>query len=182
MSKKRQDMNRHNRENSFTLVELILVITIMGILVGAITPNLRFALEGRNLNTAAQGLAGTIRYARSVAVQRAVVTKLVFDFETGDVTFFVESDPFNNAGNFMPEPLPTAYNKGIKKQVRIARIDKRALSGSQMENEITFLSNGSTSDTFIYLVDQSENVNTVGIVGLIGQVIVWGEAVDNFYV
>ncbi len=164
------------------MVELMLVITIMGIMVGMITPNLRSALEGRALAHAAQGLSTTIRYARSVAVERGLVTKLSFDLNSGKVIFQVESDPLNNAGVFTEEPLPIAFKTGEDRKVKVSSIIKRSLSGSQQNNEITFNPNGSTSDTFIYLTkEDGTNVHTIGIVGLVGQVIVWEKSVESFY-
>ncbi|HXK94990.1 MAG TPA: hypothetical protein PKV38_15055, partial [bacterium] len=64
---------------------------------------------------------------------------------------------------------------------KAALIEKRTLFGTLEENELTFQPNGSTSDTFIYLVDDRERVYTIGIIGLTGQVLVWDHAVESFY-
>ncbi|HOJ61228.1 MAG TPA: prepilin-type N-terminal cleavage/methylation domain-containing protein [bacterium] len=165
----------------FTLVELMLVITLMGIMLGMLVPNFSPLMQGMTLKHASQAVAQILRYARGVAVERSAVTKITFDPETGNIRLSSEADPVNFPGVFQEEALPVAYPREYRAKVKAALIEKRTLFGTLEENELTFQPNGSTSDTFIYLVDDRERVYTIGIIGLTGQVLVWDHAVESFY-
>jgi len=169
------------KENGFTLIELVMVITIMAVLLGAVVPSFNHVLGGKPIQSAATTLSNMIRYARSVAVTRSMMTKMSFDPEKGTIVLSVEEDPINNTGTFVTEPFPVAYEQDFPKDVKVQKIDKSALSGSLMENEITFNPDGSSTDTLIYLVDATEKIYTIGVVGLTGQVLTWDHMVENFY-
>lgn len=167
--------------SGFTLVELMLVITIMGIMLGMLVPNFSPLLQGMTLKHASQAVAQILRYARSVAVERGTAAKVMFDSETGAILLATEADPINFPGVYQEEALPVAYPREYGTKVKVPMIDKRSLFGALEENELTFLPNGSTSDTFIYLMDENERMYTVGIIGLTGQVLVWDHVVQSFY-
>ncbi len=162
-------------------MELMMVIMIMGIMVGAIVPNFGPFLDRITLKNAANNIATTVRYARSVAIERSSVTKLMFDLDTGDVTFVAEADPINMPGEFVEERLPFPYPKEYREKVSFSQIIKHSLFDTDEQNVLSFQPNGATSDTFIYLMDPDEQVYTVGIIGLTGQVMVWNRAVETFY-
>ncbi len=171
----------NKKQNAFTLAELMLVISIMAILMGAIVPSLNHALSGSVLKTASQTIANVMRYARSIAIERSRISKLIFDRESGNIVFMVEGDPMTSPGVFAEELIPVRFQKDVAGKVQVAQIMKMNLEGSQEEDEISFNPNGSTSDTFLYLTDEQERVYTIGVVGLTGQVLVWNRRVESFY-
>lgn len=169
------------QKKAFSLLELVLVITIMGIMAGAIMPSVSNSLQGRRLGDYCDTLAKMLHYARSVAVERSVITKITFAQDSANPQLSVESDPLNAPGTFEDEGFPIFINREFGSEITIASIVKNVLEGTQAENEITFNPDGSTSDTFIYTTDDNERIYTIGITGLTGQVMVWKTAVDNFY-
>jgi hypothetical protein len=122
-----------------------------------------------------------LHYARSLAVERSVITKITFAQDSANPTLSVESDPLNTPGTFEDERFPIFISKDFGSSITIAGIVKNALEGTQAENEITFNPDGSTSDTFIYMTDDNERIYTIGITGLTGQVMFWKQSMDNFY-
>ncbi len=166
---------------SFTLVELLLVVTIIAIMAGSIIPNIGASLTGATLDNATKTLSYLVRYVRSVAVERSVVAKLTLDPNSADISFTVEADPQNQSGVFEEESLPLSFSSKYQDKVKIAGMNKNSLFGSQEENVITFQPNGTTSDTFIYLTDDDMRVHTIGIVGITGQVITWDYECNSFY-
>lgn len=162
-------------------MEMMLVITIMAIMLGAIVPNFKPFVESATIKDASRNLSQIIRYTRSLAVERSANTELTFDLETGEIMTLEENDPINAPGIFEPILLPVAYPKEYKTKVKVAAIVKQTLYGSQEDNVVSFQPDGATSDTFIYMVDSYEKVYTIGIVGLTGQVLVWDHAVQDFY-
>ena len=177
----KRDKNTRIFSSGFTLVEMLLVITIMAIMLGGITPMFKPFLEGTTLKHAAQTLSHILRYTRSLAIERSAITQILFDQDTGIIQISIEADPVNAPGTYEPVRLPIKYPKKYRTDTSIAKIDKRTLSGSQKANEITFQPDGTTSDSFIYMIDKHENTYTVGIVGLTGQVMIWKGMTESFY-
>lgn len=170
------------RAAGFSLVELLLVLTILSIMAGVAAPNFRNAMHRNALKHTTNTLARFVQYARSEAVLGSVQSRLTFNLDGGGILYSVERDPFNNPGVFEPMPLPVAPPASLLRQeVRIRDIRKATLSAVARENEILFNPDGSTSDTFIYLTDGNDRVATIGIVGLTGQVLTWEREVRSLY-
>lgn len=165
----------------FTLVEMVLVITIMAIMLGSVIPNFKPFMESATIKDAASTLAQMIRYTRSLAVEQSACVEMAFDSETGDIWVSIESDPINSPGIYEPIRLPVDYPKKYRTDIQVAGVIKQTLSGSQEDEVISFLPDGTTSDTFVYLTDKYEQIATIGIVGLTGQVMVWNFAAQSFY-
>lgn len=186
---------------SFTLVELILVVTIIAIMAGAVIPNFSGYLNTVTIKNAAETLAQIFRYARSLAIEQSAVSKVVIDSETRQISLLIEVDPFNSPGQFAPAKLPISYPKEFRAKIAIANIVRMGIptaaqpaaaiqqpqaqaqtpATAPLQQELSFQPSGTTSDTLIYLVDQNEQMYTIGIVGLTGQVMVWNHAVESFY-
>lgn len=71
---------------AFTLIELLLVITLMGIICLAVTPTMVRSIRGNRLRFAARTVISSGRYARSMAVMRQVRTPLLFDMKAGRIS------------------------------------------------------------------------------------------------
>ncbi|HET6347648.1 MAG TPA: GspH/FimT family pseudopilin [Candidatus Krumholzibacteria bacterium] len=76
------------RVRGFTLTELMIVISIMGVLLAITTPALsRFAANWR-LNGATSDMAMVIRSARSTAVNKDISVVFIFDQDAGSYYYF----------------------------------------------------------------------------------------------
>lgn len=69
------------KQNGFTLMELMIVIVIVAILAALALPSFKSVLEGRRLVGAAENLFSDLQYARSEAVKRNEVIR--FQVTTG---------------------------------------------------------------------------------------------------
>ncbi|UNM20851.1 GspH/FimT family pseudopilin [Pseudomonas sp. ArH3a] len=58
------------RQHGFTLIELLLSVVLSGILANLAIPGFKGLLESQQRQTAAQALAGGLRYARTEAIAR----------------------------------------------------------------------------------------------------------------
>lgn len=76
-------MRRSRTRHGFTLIEVILVISIIGIVVVITVPNFIRSTRGNRLRTAARSVVMAGRYARSMAVLQQREIKLVFDLDSG---------------------------------------------------------------------------------------------------
>jgi prepilin-type N-terminal cleavage/methylation domain-containing protein len=70
---------------SFTLIELLLVIVVMGIAVAIAMPSFVHSFQGQRLSTAARTLTTVARYARSMAVLKQSDLALTFNLANGQV-------------------------------------------------------------------------------------------------
>jgi prepilin-type N-terminal cleavage/methylation domain-containing protein len=170
---------------AFTLVELMLVVTIIAIMAGAAIPNFSGFLKTSTIKHATNTLAQIIRYTRSLSIEQSAVTKLTLDQETGRIEVLIETDPLNIPGQYEPVRLPIQYPREYRQKVTIGEFQKQTLNPQPQENqtpnEITFQPSGMTTDTFIYISDQYDQVYTIGIVGLTGQIMVWNYAAETFF-
>jgi general secretion pathway protein H len=64
-----------------TMIELLIVLSIMGLIAAMVVPMLSGGVSGSELKGAAREVAAGLRYARSDAVATGQETRLVFDLE-----------------------------------------------------------------------------------------------------
>ena len=72
----RKDNGKARRRAAFTLVELILVMTIMLILISLVFPSLKGFFQGRNLDNEALRFLALTRYGQSRAINEGVPVEL----------------------------------------------------------------------------------------------------------
>jgi len=67
---------RRNKRAAFTLIELILVMTMMIIVIGVVFPSLKRFFHGRNLDNEAHQFLSLTRYGRSRAISEGIPVEL----------------------------------------------------------------------------------------------------------
>jgi competence protein ComGC len=77
---------QRRRLRSFTLIELILVLTIISVVVAVSTPSLIASIRGNRLRTASRMIVTSGRYARSMAVMKQIEMAVNFDIDKGTVS------------------------------------------------------------------------------------------------
>lgn len=119
----------------FSLTELMIVISILGLLLAVSTPALsRFAASWR-LNGAAAKMAMSLRAARSAAVSKNIDVVFVFDQDAGEYHFIEDSNGNGVADGGERETSVQDLPKGVE-------IDDFTVP----QTTITFTSKGSTAD------------------------------------
>ncbi len=71
---------------AFTLVEMILVLTIIGVVVAVTMPSLVRSIKGNRLRTASRTVVTAGRYARSMAVMKQCGEVVTFDLDKGIIS------------------------------------------------------------------------------------------------
>ncbi|MFH1741366.1 MAG: prepilin-type N-terminal cleavage/methylation domain-containing protein [bacterium] len=173
----------------FTLIELMLVLTIMGLLTAAVAPAMRGFLQSQELPNAAKLFASSIRYCRSTAVHRSVRTRLVFDTENGHIRMEAEPSPLSEPGVFEEFPSPIPLQSILKKSATEIQMKRMTETGPEDIEQLEFMAdgvilgaNGQVSDVFIYLKgDDESEVYTIAVVGITGQVLVMDHEASTFY-
>lgn len=158
----------------FTLIELILVLLVMGILLGSVTPAINGMKRDRDLRAGAQTASDAANYARSLAVTTGRRTRLGVDREAGEIKLLVEENPLTDPGNFEERSWPFGLNgrlpstvsieqvyypvvrdegEGMAEEEETPTVDVQTESEALEEREAVLLfdTDGSTRDTFIYL-------------------------------
>lgn len=69
------------RSAGFTLLELLVVLTIAGLLVALVPPLVSAAVPGTKIKVAARELAITLRDAHNQAISRSTAVEMVFTFD-----------------------------------------------------------------------------------------------------
>ena len=66
----------HRQRGAFTLIELILVMTIMVVIISLVMPSLKGFFQGRNLDNEALRFLALTRYGQSRAINEGVPVEL----------------------------------------------------------------------------------------------------------
>jgi len=69
-------------KKAFTLIELLIVLSIVGLVVGLGYPQIKKVFRS-NLKSAAAQMSGMIRYGYDVSVVKGRIHRIVFDFDKG---------------------------------------------------------------------------------------------------
>jgi general secretion pathway protein H len=82
----------------FTLLELLVVLTIASLLVALVPPVISAAVPGTRLKVATRDFAATLRHARSLAINRGVETDVLIATEPPQYVV-ADSAPLKLSGN-----------------------------------------------------------------------------------
>lgn len=87
---------RERNTKGFSLLELMVVITIMGLLLGLSVPALARYLQNWRLNAEADEIAMMMRAARSAAIMKNTTTVFQFDAQASTYGYFEDLDGDGN--------------------------------------------------------------------------------------
>ena len=123
---------------AFTIIELLLVLTIMGIVVAVIAPSLTRSIRGNRLRTASRTVVMAGRYARSMAVLKQKELSMVFNLESATVSVSGE--------------LTRQLDEVRIKQVDVGGADERTFTKGSCS--IAYRNNGTFEPYIVILVDE----------------------------
>lgn len=171
----------------FTLIELILVLLVMSILLGAVTPAINSMKTDRDLRSAAQIASDASNYARSLTVTSGRRTRLGIDREEGQIKLLVEDNPLTDPGNFEERAWPFGMSGDLPSTIQVEQvyypvvrdedaapeqeedsstpsvdIQSESEAAEERQAVLLFDTDGSTRDTFIYLTPRGSESPTSG--------------------
>jgi prepilin-type N-terminal cleavage/methylation domain-containing protein len=147
-------------EAGFSLIELLVVITIMTGLLAASMPSLRSHTESINLVKASQAVAGTMKLARQRAV--ATLNDAVVVFDTSAGTYYVFEDVDGDGVYDTGETRSGTYE--IPKRVTMENV-------SFTNSKVTFNALGAASETGAVVLlntrDRATRIDLTAATGLV---------------
>lgn len=144
------------KKSGFTLLELLLVISLLAIAMGVVTPLFFNSLRGQRLNAAARALITASRYARSMSVLKNTDMTIRFDLDTSRIEVLCPGGgipPFERA-------IERVVISGIEIDGEPPRTDGTC--------EIIFRSNGTCRPFTVKISDPNENYILLKIDALAG--------------
>lgn len=188
------------RRSAYTLIELLLVLTLMLVAVGMAVPMFIHSLEGTRLRAAAKSVATAHRYARGMAVLNQAEVAILFDTETATLRVLRmdrpppapadASDPFSAGMSTSNDWLPSIrkmdseetnvveryttdflLERRLDPEVSIERI-AGVDSSQQYKNQswVVYQPNGMTRSYAVHLAEKRGGQTSVNIEGITGQV------------
>ncbi len=141
----------------FTLVELMLVVTIISILIGLSTPLFRRTFRDIQLENTCLNLSKLMRYARERAIVERLRYRISFDEEMR--AYWLEAE-------LSPEP---GFQR-IKGRLGKANPVPEDIKIKGQEREVTFYPDGEADQTSLYLMNSNGKVYTLEVRGIDGYV------------
>jgi general secretion pathway protein H len=99
------------QKNGFTLLELLIVISLIGLLAGLTVPRFAGVLTTIQTKSAVKKVAAMLRHARSQAVSKQQPHTVHFDLNSGQVTLGTTTASFATAHNALTESLDSTIIK-----------------------------------------------------------------------
>lgn len=159
----------------FTLLELVIVITIIGITVGYVAPRLFWGLTTSGLDQMTRDLTTLIQYARSQAITRHKPYYVRFDFDNAVVGIY-------------PKPESSGVTPELEKKIAIQQgvVLKGVKSPYQPKKDKGQIDLGITADGIveqgvIYLEGGSDKVYTLQIKPFSGDFRIFDHYVEISY-
>ncbi len=170
----------------FALIELMVVLAIMGILLALAGPRVAKSLGGLTLKTAARKVAGSMRFARSRAVNSGDVHTVIFDLEKNAVHVVRHSRPASDQAPALDNATAEDDFEDVSIEDMAAMIPQREIktlelpggtlirkvsvgSASQADAEgddifqTAFFPNGTTQGAEIVIADEKERAYAITV-------------------
>ncbi len=144
--------------NSFTLVELLLVVIILGVFVGLAVPSFRKTYFNLELSNTAGNVAFLMRYAQARALAERVNYRLNFDQE--NKSCWLEKKSVSGEDVF--ERVSSGFARSI--------FFPAGIKVSPELKPIGFYPNGKIDSVKIYLENKNQAVFTISTKGQVGYV------------
>jgi prepilin-type N-terminal cleavage/methylation domain-containing protein len=143
----------------FTLTELMIVVSIMGLLLAVSVPGIQRYLRSWRLNGEASSMAMSMRAARSAAVNKNIDVVFVFDQSEGEYYYVEDANGDGNADSNEIQSGVHELSKGIAIE-----------SFTTPQQWITFSPRGSTADGGTITVAGYQNTRTIQVYSGTGNV------------
>ncbi len=111
---------RHSQAKAFTLLELVVVLTLLSVVIAIAGPRLSGFLAGRNYQEDARRMLSLLRYARAEAINRGQRVEVWFDPKAS--SYGAQSDPTDPQNN--PIEIEYTLQEGLALKVDAQAIDK----------------------------------------------------------
>ena len=151
------------RAVGFTLLELLVVLTIAGLLIALVPPVISAAVPGTRLKVATRDLATALRGSRNKAVSHGT-----------EINFVIDTDPPRyTIANGTPNDLPVGIDVIVRDTAFIAAVKLSTIADGPSGNTYTvrFYPDGSASGAAIK-ISQGRSAYRVDVDWLLGSVTV----------
>ena len=172
---------------AFTLIEILVVVIILSVAVGAIVPQLYNRTDERQLDSAAHILNSAFSYALSAAITEGRRYRWTWDEEARLARYTYERDPIEKPGEFVPALVGLKQNEKLPDTIELEGIyfavspNAEDDSEKEMPPEITFYPDGHATGAYVVLritppsgqeetVQDESNTVTVMLNGTTGRV------------
>ena len=129
-----------DRRSGFTLLELLVVLSIAGLLVALVPPAVSAVVPGMKAKVAALDLASTLREARFNAISRSTTIDVEFDLESGS---YVVKDQSKITNLPRGTALVIQARRGYVSETR--RVAGHSLQENRNRYTLRFYADGSSS-------------------------------------
>lgn len=143
--------NISSTKKGFSLLELMMVITILAVMTGILVPNMGSMMEATALERNSRLIADLLRYARSAAIQSSSTTKVVFNLsanntttalarrntqntttvQTDPIQYLIEQAPLQQPGVFIERRPPVTIPKELGNSVTVQQVILQSMGGMQ---------------------------------------------------
>ena len=144
-----------NRSIGFTLLELIIVATIILVLVAVSTPLFRTSFSDLELKDAAYNISKLIRYGQQRAVIEEKKYRLLFDFARKNYHLLAEEEEGERA-DIAVEGRKHPGWKSVQGRFGKYFSLPEGVKFSGEHNSITFLPNGRCNEISLYVIDKKK--------------------------
>lgn len=154
--------------SAFTLIEMLLVVTMLGIVTLMSVPNLVKSIRANRLRTAARAVVASGKYARSMAVMRQQELRLVFHIDAGTIEVADAVGTVATAeGETEEREQPQRGRSMLSRTLNKVRIEYVDIENEGMTSEgscsVAYRRNGRCTPYSVVLVDKRGTRQTVHV-------------------